>query len=92
MGRRWWLLFRSLAVITVLFLAPILAIRKIPLRYFLSTGDVLAQLALEISAILLLEALAAAFFTLMLSAAHALSPWVSRPMTLGPDSSPSPAP
>lgn len=74
MVRRWWLLFRSLAVITVLFLAPILAIRKIPLRYFLSTGDVLAQLALEISAILLLEALAAAFFTLMLSAAHALEP------------------
>ena len=75
MGRRWWLLFRSLAVITVLFLAPILAVRKIPLRYFLSTGDVIAQFALQILVLLLLEALLAAFFTLMLSAAHALQPW-----------------
>jgi arylsulfatase A-like enzyme len=75
MGRRWWLLFRSLAVITVLFLAPILAVRKIPLRYFLSTGDLLAHLALEIAALLLLEALIAAFFTVILSAGHALKPW-----------------
>ncbi len=75
MGRRWWLLFRSLAVITVLFLAPIIAVRKIPLRYFLSTGDLLAHFALEVSALLLLEALGAAFFAVILSAGHALKPW-----------------
>lgn len=57
---------------TVLFLAPILAVRMLPSLYFLSTGDAVAQLALEISALLLLEALVAAFLALILSAGHAL--------------------
>jgi arylsulfatase A-like enzyme len=75
MGRRWWLLFRSLAVITVLFLAPILAVRMLPWFYFLSKWDAVAQLALEISAILLLEALGATFLTLVLSGGLALKLW-----------------
>ena len=75
MGRRWWLLFRSLAVVTVLFLAPILAVQLRAWFYFLSKWDAVAQLALEISAILLLEALGATFLTLVLSGGRALKLW-----------------
>src|SRR5487761_1257965 len=72
MGRRWWLLFRSLAVITILFLAPILATQLRGWSYFLSSRDAAAQLALEILAIVLLEAVGAALLALVLGAGHAL--------------------
>jgi len=79
MGRRWWLLWRGLAVPTVLFFAPVLAIQELPrLSYFLSVEDVVAELALEISAVLLLEALCATFLTLVLSAGYALKLWNDR--------------
>ena len=69
------LLFRSLAVVTVLFLAPILTVRMIPSLYFLSPWDAVGQLALETSALLLLEALAAAVLALILSGGLALRLW-----------------
>jgi arylsulfatase A-like enzyme len=72
MGSRWWLLFRSLAVLTILVLAPILAVQLVPWSYFLSRRDAVAQLALEISAFLLFEGLCAAFLTLILSVGRAL--------------------
>lgn len=76
MGRRWWLLFRGLAVPTVLFLAPVLALQQLsPLSYFLSVRGAVAELALEISAVLLLEALCATIFVLILSSGHALKLW-----------------
>jgi len=79
MGRRWWLLFRGLAVPTVLFLAPLLVIQELrPLSYFLSIRGAIAELALEILAFLLFEALCATFFALVLSAGHALKLWNDR--------------
>jgi len=48
------------------------------LSYFLSVEDVVAELALEISAVLLLEALCATFLTLVLSAGYALKLWNDR--------------
>ncbi len=79
MGARWWLLFRGLAVVTVLFLAPALTIQELrPLSYLLSVRGAVAELAVEISAILLLEALCVTFLALILSAGHALKLWKDR--------------
>ncbi len=79
MGRRWWLLFRGLAVPTVLFLAPLLAIQELgPLSYLLSVRGAIAEVALEILAFLLLEALCATVLALVLSAGHALRLWNDR--------------
>src|SRR5271169_3346031 len=79
MGRRWWLLFRGLAVPTVLFLAPLLAIQELgPLSYLLSVRGAIAEVALEILAFLLLEALCATVLALVLSAGHALGLWNDR--------------
>jgi arylsulfatase A-like enzyme len=79
MGGRWWLLFRGLAVPTVLFLAPALVVQELySLSYLLSLRGAVAELALEISAVLLLEALCATFFALILSAGHALKLWNDR--------------
>lgn len=79
MGARWWLLFRGLAVVTVLFLAPALTVQELrPLSYLLSVRGAVAELALEISAILLLEALCVTFLALILSAGHALKLWNDR--------------
>ncbi len=76
MGGRWWLLFRGLAVPTVLFFAPVLAIQQLrPWSYLLSVRGAVAELALEISAVLLLEVLCAAFLALILSAGDALKLW-----------------
>jgi arylsulfatase A-like enzyme len=79
MGRRWWLLFRSLAVPTVLFLAPALAVQELhPLSYLLSTRGAAAEIALEISAVLLIEACCAAFLTLVLTAGRLFGLWLDR--------------
>lgn len=79
MGGRWWLLFRGLAVPTVLFLAPALAVQGLgPLSYLLSVRGAVAELALEISALLLLEVLCAASLCLILSSGHALKLWNDR--------------
>ena len=79
MGRRWWLLFRGLAVPTILFFAPILVLQDLrPLSYLLSGWGAVAELAMEISAVLLLEALCAAFLALVLSAGRALGLWSDR--------------
>lgn len=79
MGGRWWLLFRGLAVPTVLFFVPALAIQQLPsLSYSLSIRGAIAELALDISAVLLLEALCASFLTIILSAGHALKLWNDR--------------
>ncbi len=73
MGGRWWLLFRSLAVPTVLFFAPVLVTQNLRRwSYLLSLRGAVAELALEISAIVLLEALCATFLALILSAGRAL--------------------
>lgn len=73
------MLFRSLAIPTVLFLAPVLAVQELrPWSYYLSVRGAVAELALEISAVLLLEALCAAFLALILSAGHALKLWNDR--------------
>jgi arylsulfatase A-like enzyme len=79
MGRRWWLLFRGLAVPTILFLAPLLAIQELgPLSYLLSVRGAIAEVALEILAFLLLEALCATVLALVLSAGRALGLWNDR--------------
>ncbi|MHB8383385.1 MAG: sulfatase-like hydrolase/transferase [Candidatus Binataceae bacterium] len=78
MARRWWLLFRSLAVITVLFLAPVLAVQTRSSLYFLSTRDAAGQLALGILAVLLLEALCAAILAIILGVGRALGLWSDR--------------
>jgi len=79
MGGRWWLLFRSLAVPTVLFFAPVLVAQELgPLSYLLSVWGAVAELALEISAVILLEALCATFLVLILSAGRALKLWNDR--------------
>jgi arylsulfatase A-like enzyme len=79
MGRRWWWLFRGLAVPTVLFLAPALVVQELrPFSYLLSVRGAVAELALEVSAVLLLEALCATFLALLLSAGHALKLWNDR--------------
>ena len=73
MGRRWWLLFRGLAVPTILFLAPVVVVQELrPLSYFLSVRGAVAELALDILAVVLLEALCATFLAVMLSAGRAL--------------------
>lgn len=73
MGGRWWLMFRSLAVPTLLFLAPIIVFRELlPIAVYLSVKGAVAEVAVELAAILLLEALCAAFFALALWAGHAL--------------------
>jgi arylsulfatase A-like enzyme len=79
MGGRWWLLFRSLAVPTILFFAPALVVQQLrPLSYFLSIRGAVAELALDTSAVLLLEALCATFLALILSAGQALELWNDR--------------
>jgi arylsulfatase A-like enzyme len=79
MGGRWWLLFRSLAVPTVLFFAPVLVTQSLPrLSYLLSLRGAVAELALEISAIVLLEALCATFLALILSAGRTFGIWDDR--------------
>ena len=79
MGRRWWLLFRGLAVPTVLFFAPGLALQELrPYSYLLSVRGAIAEVALEVSAIILLEALCATFLTLLLSVGRALRLWNDR--------------
>jgi arylsulfatase A-like enzyme len=78
MGGRWWLLFRSLAVPTLLFFAPVVVVQELPrLSYLLSVKGAMAELALEISAVLLLEALCATFLALILLVGHALKVWPS---------------
>ena len=67
MSRRWWLLFRSLAVPTILFLAPALTVQELhPLSYLLSMRGAPAELALQISVVLLIEILCATFLCLIL--------------------------
>jgi arylsulfatase A-like enzyme len=79
MSRRWWLLFRSLAVPTVLFLAPALTVQELrPLSYLLSLRGAVAELALQILAVLLIEILGAALLSLILWAGHALGLWSDR--------------
>jgi arylsulfatase A-like enzyme len=79
MGERWWLLFRSLAVPTILFFAPVLVLQLLrPLSYLLSVRGAIAELTLEILAVLLLEVLGAAFLALTLSAGRALGLWNDR--------------
>ena len=79
MAARWWSLFRGLGVVTVLFLAPALAVQELhPLSYLLSVRGAVAELALEISAALLLEALGVTFVALILSVGHALKLWNDR--------------
>ena len=79
MGARWWLLFRSLAVPTILFFAPVLVTQDLHrLSYLLSLKGAVAELALEISAVLLLEALCATFLALILPAGRALKLWRDR--------------
>ncbi|MGH7815403.1 MAG: hypothetical protein ACREQI_15540 [Candidatus Binataceae bacterium] len=72
MVRRWWLLFRSTGVITVLFLTPIRARQLHAWSYYLSTTDAVAELALEISVVLFLEAAVAALLALFLSTGRGL--------------------
>lgn len=73
------MLFRGLAVPTVLFFAPVLVVQELgPLSYLLSLRGVVAELALEISAVILLEALCATFLALILSAGRALKLWNNR--------------
>ena len=79
MGDRWWLLLRSLAVPTVLFFAPVVVVQELTrLSYLLSVRGAVAELALEISAVLLLEALFATFLAFILRAGHALEMWSDR--------------
>jgi len=79
MSRRWWLLFRSLAVPTVLFLAPALTLQELrPLSYLVSIRGALAELALQISVVLLIEILCAALLSLVLCAGRALRLWNDR--------------
>jgi len=76
---RWWRLFRALAVPTILFLAPALAFQDLPrLSFVLSTRGALVNLALEISAVLALEACIVTSLTIALSAMHALGRWDER--------------
>jgi arylsulfatase A-like enzyme len=73
MGGQWWRLFRSLAVPTVLFFAPVLVAQNLRrLSYLLSLRGAVTELALEISAVVLLEALCATFLALILSAGRVL--------------------
>jgi arylsulfatase A-like enzyme len=79
MVERWWLLFRGLAVVTILFVAPVVVLRELhPLSYLLSVRGAIAELALEITVIVLLEALLTALLALILSAGHALRFWSDR--------------
>ena len=73
---RWWRLFRALAVPTMLFLAPALAVQDLPrLSWVLSTRGALAHFALEVSVVLALEACIATLLTVALSAMRALGRW-----------------
>ena len=68
----WWLLFRNLAVQTLLFLVPILVTQQLhALSFILSTHGALAELALEGLAIVLIEAVVAALLAIVLAAGHA---------------------
>ncbi|HUO04000.1 MAG TPA: sulfatase-like hydrolase/transferase [Candidatus Binataceae bacterium] len=78
MARRWWLLFRSVGVLTVLFLTPIYASQLLPWSYYLTKWEAVAELALEISAVLLLEAVGAAVLALLLHFGRALKLWGER--------------
>jgi len=72
-GRRWWMMFRGLAVPTVLFLAPIVAVQELrPMAFYLSEKGAVAEVSIELAAVLLLEAACAAFVAIVLSATHAL--------------------
>src|SRR5690348_9736366 len=76
MARRWWWLFRGLAVPTVAFFAPALLAQQLArLSYILSVKGALAELALEISALLLFEAVCATLLALVLSAGRVLRLW-----------------
>jgi len=69
----WWLLFRNLAVQTLLFLVPILVTQQLhALSFILSTHGAIAELALEGLVIVLLEAVVAAVLTILLTAGHLL--------------------
>jgi arylsulfatase A-like enzyme len=73
MRGRWWLMFRSLAVPTVLFLAPIVIFRELPaMTVYLSVMGAVSEGSLELMALLTLEALCAGFLALTLWAARAL--------------------
>lgn len=79
MAARWWLLFRSLAVPTLLFFAPILVFQQLRgLSYFLALKGAIAELALDIGAFLVLQALAAACFAIVLSVGRTLRLWHER--------------
>ncbi|HZO83163.1 MAG TPA: sulfatase [Candidatus Binataceae bacterium] len=70
---RWWLLFRSLAVPTVLFFAPVLVSQQLRgLSYFLSPGGAVAELALDLTAFVLLQVVCAACLAFILSTGRAL--------------------
>ncbi len=73
---RWWALFRNLAVPTVVFLVPIVVVRELqPLSYFLGVRGAIAELALDICVLLLLEGLCAVFLALPLAAGRILGWW-----------------
>ncbi len=78
MVSRWWLLFRSLAVLTILVLTPLMALQELlPWSYFLSTMGAVAELALEISIFLLLEAVGAAVLAAILTAGRVFRLWAA---------------
>ncbi|HLH76212.1 MAG TPA: sulfatase-like hydrolase/transferase [Candidatus Binataceae bacterium] len=69
----WWLLFRNLAVQSLLFLLPVLVTQQLhALSFILSTRGAIAELALEGLVIVLLEATVAALLTILLALGHAL--------------------
>jgi arylsulfatase A-like enzyme len=79
MARRWWLLFRSLAVPTILFFTPALVVQQLrPLSYFLSVRGAINELALDIFAVLLLQAGCVTLFTIILQTGRALGLWNDR--------------
>jgi hypothetical protein len=80
---RWWLLFRGLAFPTILFLAPVVVVQELGrLSYLLSVRGAVAELALEISAVLLLDALCAIFLALILFFGHEFKLWDNEPMPI----------
>jgi arylsulfatase A-like enzyme len=73
MARRWWLLFRGLAVPTVLLFTPALVVQQLrPLSYFLSVRGAINELALDIFAVLLLQAACVTFLAIILQVGRAL--------------------
>ena len=73
MGGRWWRMFRGLAVPTVLFLAPIVIMQEVrPMAFYLGMRGAVAEVALELLALILLEAALAAVIAIAMSASRAL--------------------